>query len=132
MKYPWIQHHRDTFPVVVMCRVLEVSDSGYYDWQRRKPSPRADRTAKIRGDVREVFEQSQGIYGSRKIVEALEKHQQLESACRNTVVKAMRQMGLRSCVTKTFKPTPGSRPPRPTPIRPRPRTCWIKTSKPTG
>ena len=93
---------------------------------------RSVRTEKIRNGVREVFEQSGGRYGSRKIVEALKQQDALESACRNTVVKAMRQMGLRSCVTKTFKPTPGSRPPRPTPIRPRPRTCWIKTSKPTG
>ncbi len=105
MRYPWIQQHRDTFPVAAMCRVLEVSDSGYYPWLGRDPSPRADRTAKIREDVREVFEQSQGIYGSRKIAEALEQHEQLESACRHTVTKAMREMGLRSRVAKTFKPT---------------------------
>ncbi len=43
MRYPWIQQHRDTFPVAAMCRVLEVSDSGYYEWQRRKSSPRSKR-----------------------------------------------------------------------------------------
>jgi putative transposase len=30
--------------------------------------------------------------------------QDLESACRNTVAKAMRQLGLQSRVTKAFKP----------------------------
>lgn len=38
MRYQWIQQHRQTFPVAAMCRVLEVSDSGYYDWLQREPS----------------------------------------------------------------------------------------------
>ncbi len=115
MRYQWIQRHRDTFPVAAMCRVLAVSDSGYYGWLRRKPSPRAKRTQAIRQQVREVFEQSQGIYGSRKIVEMLEKRDQLESACRNTVAKAMKHLGLRSCVAKAFKPTTTQADPTKTP-----------------
>ena len=31
MKYAWITQHRDSFPVGVMCDVLNVSPSGYYD-----------------------------------------------------------------------------------------------------
>ena len=105
MRYRWIKQHRDVFPVAVMCDVLEVSDSGYYDWGKRKPGFRAQRTQKIRDDVRDAFEQSGGIYGSRKIVEALEKQDALTSACRNTVAQTMREMGLRSCSAKAFKPT---------------------------
>ena len=104
MRYRWIQQHRDTFVVTAMCRVLKVSRSSYYDWLRQPPSPRVIRAEKIRDGVRKVFEQSGGSYGSRKIVEALEQQDALESACRNTVSKAMREMGLRSCVAKTFKP----------------------------
>jgi len=66
MRYQWIQRHGDALPVAAMCRVLAVSDSGYYSWRRRKPSPRAKRTQAIRKQIRQVFEQSQGIYGSRK------------------------------------------------------------------
>lgn len=105
MRYRWVRQHRHTFPVAALCRVLEVSDSGYYDWLRRRPAARTLRTRKLQEQVRGVFEQSGGIYGSRKIVRALDQHDQLESACRNTVSKAMRQLGLRSCVAKTFKPT---------------------------
>ena len=32
MRYRWIHQHREVFPVTAMCRVLEVSDSGYYGW----------------------------------------------------------------------------------------------------
>ena len=115
MRYQWIRQHRDVFPVAAMCRVLKVSDSGYYGWVKRKPSPRAIRIEKIREDVRATFEQSGGVYGSRKIVEALEKHDQLESACRHTVTQAMRQLGLRSCVAKAFKPTTTQADPTKTP-----------------
>ena len=115
MRYRWVKHHRDVFPVAVMCNVLSVSDSGYYAWVKRKPSSQAQRTWKIHEDVRNAFEQSGGVYGSRKIVEVLEKQDELESACRNTVTKAMRQLGLRSCVAKAFKPTTTQTDPTKTP-----------------
>ena len=40
MKYAWINQHRDSFPVAVMCDVLNVSPSGYYDSIDREPSNR--------------------------------------------------------------------------------------------
>jgi putative transposase len=105
VKYAWIREHRDSFPVVVACDVLEVSTSGYYAWFDRAPSPRARRTARIREAVREVHATSHGIYGSVKITEALEERSDLERACRNTVAKAMREMGLKSRVSRAFTPT---------------------------
>lgn len=105
MKYAWIRQHRDSFPVVVACQVLEVSTSGYYAALDREPSPRARRTARIRQAVREVHAQSHGIYGSLKIAEALDERNNLERACRNTVARAMREMGLKSRVSRQFKPT---------------------------
>ena len=35
----------------------------------------------------------------------LAKDDRLESACRNTIAKAMKEMGLKSCVSRKFKPT---------------------------
>ena len=105
MKYAWIREYRDSFPVVVACNVLEVSTSGYYAWFDREPSPRAQRTARIREAVRELHAESHGVYGSVKITEALEERSDLERACRNTVAKAMREMGLKSRVSRAFTPT---------------------------
>ena len=51
MKYVWITQHRDSFPIALMCRVLGVSRSGYYDSVDRPVSPRAQRSAKIRDSV---------------------------------------------------------------------------------
>ena len=105
MKYAWIRQHRDSFPIVVACEVLEVSTSGYYASLDRPPSPRAQRTARIRQAVRDVHAQSHGIYGSVKITKALDERHDLEHACRNTVAQAMREMGLKSRVSRAFTPT---------------------------
>jgi putative transposase len=105
VKYAWITQHRDSFPIAVLCDVLRVSTSGYYASLRREPSPRAQRRERIRQAVAHVYAQSHGIYGSHKVARELCQRDELESACRNTVATAMRQLGLASCLRKTFKPT---------------------------
>lgn len=105
MKYAWIAQHRDSFPIAVMCDVLRVSTSGYYASQDRMPSPRAQRQERIQQAVQQVHAESHGIYGSRKIAEVLETRADLESACRNTVAAAMRELSLASKVVKAFQPT---------------------------
>jgi putative transposase len=76
-----------------MCEVLQVSTSGYYAWINRQPSPRAVRHERIRQAVREVHAASRGVYGSHKVAKKLLNHDDLETACRNTVASAMREMG---------------------------------------
>jgi putative transposase len=105
VKYAWITQHRDSFPITVMCDVLRVSTSGYYDSLGREPSSRAQRHQRIQQAVQQVHAQSHGIYGSYKVAQQLQKRDDLESACRNTVAATMRELGLASCVCKAFKPT---------------------------
>jgi putative transposase len=105
VKYAWIQEHRDSFPIDPMCEVLSVSKSGYYASLERPLSPRAERSRRIRSAVRQVHAQSHGIYGSAKIAKKLAQNDRQESACRNTVARAMREMGLASRVSKAFTPT---------------------------
>jgi len=105
VKYAWIARHRDSFPVSVMCDAMNVSPSGYYDSIERPPSERAKRRERIRQAVEQVHAESHGIYGSYKVAETLQNRDDLESACRNTVAAAMREMGLKSRICKRFKPT---------------------------
>jgi putative transposase len=105
VKYAWITENRDSFPVNMMCEVLNVSSSGYYDSMDRPPSERAKRHERIQLAVERVHAESHGVYGSVKVAEVLQKRDDLESACRNTVASAMREMGLKSRVCKRFKPT---------------------------
>lgn len=104
MKYAWIQEHKDSYPVAAMCGVLQVSKSGFYRSLKAQPGPRAQRTERIHAAVKQVFEQSDQTYGSVKIAKQLQKRDDLESPCRNTVAKAMRDMGVKSKVFRKFKP----------------------------
>jgi putative transposase len=105
MKYAWILEHRDSFPVAVMCQVLRVSPSGYYDSVDRKPSKRTQRHERIKQSVQRVHAESYGIYVSAKIADRLQQSDELESACRNTVATSMRELGIESRVSKSFTPT---------------------------
>jgi putative transposase len=105
VKYAWIREHRDSFPVAVLCDALEVSASGYYAWLDRPPSPRAQRHDQIQAAVQRVHTESHGIYGSHKIARELQERPDLESACRNTVSRAMRELGLKSRISRAFAPT---------------------------
>ena len=105
MKYAWIREHRDSFPIALMCHVLQVSRSGYYSSVKREPSPRAVRRTKIQQTVARLHSESHGIYGSVKIARQMRQDDELESACRNTVATAMRELGLKSRVSKSFSPT---------------------------
>ena len=105
MKYAWIEDHRDQFPVKEMCRVFRVSRSGFYKSRNAQPSARTVRRQKIFEQVKRLYDQSDSIYGSYKIADRMKNDDQLETACRNTVAKAMQEMGLKSKVSKKFKPT---------------------------
>ena len=105
MKYAWITEHRDSFPVAVMCEVLDVSKSGYYSSLERPQSPREVRSARIRESVRQAHAESHGVYGSAKIAKTLAVRDDLETACRNTVTAALRELGLKSRIRRRFTPT---------------------------
>ena len=105
MKYVWIEEHRDSFPVKAMCIVLNVSRSGYYKSLSATTSKREERSVRIRNDVQRLYDESHQVYGSYKIADQLQNDDSMESACRNTVAKAMKEMGLRSRVSKSFTPT---------------------------
>lgn len=65
MKYAFIERHRQ-FPVTAMCRALQVSRSGYYEWRCRTPSARAQADQRLLTEVRRVHTQSRQAYGALK------------------------------------------------------------------
>ena len=105
MKYAWVKDNSDSLPVAAMCRAFQVSKSGYYRWLKAEPSLRTQRSERIHASIKQIYEESNQIYGSYKIADQLGKDDRLEAACRNTVATAMREMGLKSRVSKKFTPT---------------------------
>ena len=54
-------------PVARLCRVLEVSASGFYAWLRRAPSERARRDGELAERIVAIHEDSRGTYGAPRI-----------------------------------------------------------------
>jgi len=76
-----------------MCRVLEVSTSGYYAWLKRAPSERELTDAELLVRIRQFHERSDRTYGAPRIREDL-----IEAGIRvgeKRVARLMRKAGLR-------------------------------------
>ncbi len=73
MKYQFIRRHRLEFSVKRMCRVLELSISGFYAWLKRRESRRKREDAQLLQAVRRIYEASRGTYGSPRIHRALKE-----------------------------------------------------------
>ena len=85
---------------------MDVSRSGLYDSLSRPESERSKRGDRIRESVAQVHQETDAIYGATKIAEELKHRDDLETACRNTVAQAMKELGIRSKVgRKAFRPT---------------------------
>ena len=79
------------YPVRTMCRVLEVSSSGYYAWRKRRLSRRAVVNAELLERIREAHEESDGTYGAPRAHAELAA-QGIEVSV-NRVARLMREAG---------------------------------------
>jgi putative transposase len=114
-----------------MCRVLEVSTSGYYAWRQRSPSARAQADAELTSRMSAIHERSHGTYGAPRV------HAELAAAGtqvgRKRVARLMRTAGLvgvsrRKWITTTVR----DRHARPAPdlvernfVAPAPNRLWV-------
>lgn len=106
MRYKWIKEHDREFPAAVMCKVLKVSDSGYYGNLVRPASASSRRRINIAQAAVRFYFESERIYGYRKVYEDL--HHINIDCCRETVRRIMRQIGLFSRVKRKFVHTTDS------------------------
>ena len=90
-----------------MCRVLKVSRIGYYRWLKRKPSRRQLDNQRLDAEIREIYEQSKGRYGSPKITQELRDRGRRVG--KNRVAKRMRKAGLRSKIRRKYRVTTDSK-----------------------
>ena len=61
--YRFVEREKANHPVATMCRVLEVSPSGFWAWSKRPPSRRALADAALTERIRDIHERSRGTYG---------------------------------------------------------------------
>ena len=71
MRYSCIDRRRNQYPVRMMCRLLQVSHSGYYAWRIRPESQRAKTDRELTELIRQIHADSDGVYGAAKITAEL-------------------------------------------------------------
>ncbi len=111
MRYRCIHRRRNQYPVRMMCRLLEVSRSGYYAWRVRPESERAKTDRQLTRVIRRIHTDSDGVYGSPKIRDEL-KDEGFHYG-RHKVARLMRKAGLQGCPKRRFKVTTQSDPTHP-------------------
>ena len=107
MRYSFIRDHRQQFRLAALCRVLQVSRSGYHAWLARPESARWQANQRLLAHIRAAHTRSRHTYGRRRI------HAQLRRdgiACsRNRVARLMRRHGLCGLRRRAFRATTDSR-----------------------
>jgi len=97
------------YPVTVLCRVMRVSRSGFYDYLKRgNHGPVHDPGAEtLKSRVRQIFKLSKSSYGSRRMAKQLkaEGHEVGRFKAR----RLMRELGLKAQAPRRFKVTTDSR-----------------------
>ena len=111
MTFAWIEERRAEWPVTTLCRVLEVSRSGFYAWRSRGPSETQTRRATLTEQVARIHAEAKARYGSPRM------HAELvgrgHDCCVNTVARVMRQAGIAAKTRRKFRQTTDSNHPHP-------------------
>jgi transposase InsO family protein len=101
VKFRFIREQRETFPVGQLCRVLEVSRSGFYASLKRAPSPRARDNDSLASIIDRIHRENRGVYGSPRVYRAL---QSIGIAVgKHRVARIMRVEGLRGRAARRFR-----------------------------
>lgn len=103
MRYAFIQEHTQQWTIVLQCRVLEVTRSGFYAWRQREPTAAALRQEELTEQIRQVHAASRQTYGAPRV------HQELLTrgrVCnRKTVAKYMHNAGITAKTYRRFRVT---------------------------
>lgn len=105
MKYAIVRENRsELLSVDLLCQLLFVSRSGFYDWSDRleNPSPASTDDKKLESNVIRVHFESRRIYGHRKVQEVLVSEGNQVGV--KKVYALMVKNGLKSKTKKAFKP----------------------------
>ena len=107
MRFGFIRTEKANYPVPVLCRVLEVSRSGFYAWSRREPSERARQDERLRVEVRAAHAASRETYGSPRI--QIELTDNGLRVSRKRVARLMAEESLHGQRKRRFRVTTDSR-----------------------
>ncbi len=113
MTFAFIEREKANHPIKVMCEVLGVSESGFFESRSRPRSPRATANVALLETIQEIHAMSRGTYGSPRVWAELRLGAGIRVS-RKRVERLMRLHGLegvyrrrrRGCTKKNPAATP--------------------------
>ena len=106
MKFHFMDRYGSGFTVRKMCRVLEVSRSGYYAYLRRGLSLRYAENRSLLTKIREIWEWNRRVYGSPPITAELRAQGIRCGEIR--IARIMKANGIASLTRRRYKITTNS------------------------
>lgn len=105
MKFAVIDDYRREYPLEAMCRLFDVSKSGYYEWRCKAPTrdERAVRDQKLVRTIEAIHLGSKKKYGSPNVADRLKGLG--FDVSESTVARRMKKYGIRSKLKRKFKAT---------------------------
>ncbi len=107
MKYGQMEALRQHYPVAVMSRVFEVSESGFYAWRDRPLSPRARENARLEIEIRAAHQRTRETCGPERLQSDLSDHGIRVGVDRIKHIR--RKLGIRCKQSRKFKVTTDSK-----------------------
>jgi putative transposase len=107
VRFQFIDAEKAAYPVVFLCRVLDVSASGFYAWRRRPEPTRALSDAQLAVEIAAEHKRSRGIYGSPRV--HLELRARGVRVGRKRVERLMRKNGIKGRQKRRFRRTTDSK-----------------------
>jgi putative transposase len=107
VRYAFIAEKQVAFPVTMLCRMLEVSRSGFYNYLANPETVRQRRDSALSAQTRSVFLEHKGRYGSPRVRRELRARGDVVS--KKKVAQIMRNEGLVARPKKRFRATTDSK-----------------------
>ena len=104
IKYGFIREQQKTFPVTVLCKVMQVSTSAFYAWAKTpEDTDKKVLQKQLEAKAIELFEENKNVQGSRRLSEAFIKAD--IQVGRYKARQLMNKLGLKPHYPKRFKVT---------------------------
>lgn len=107
MRYVFIAKWANEYPVALMCRVLRVTKSAYYDWKQRGAIVVGAEEFRLYSRMKALFAQSRDSLGSRRMVRRLRQAGYVMGRYR--VRRLMKRLGLVVKIKRKYRVTTQSK-----------------------
>ena len=97
---------RFKYGVAVMCGLLQVSRSGYYQWLNRRPCKRVLEEGRLEGEIKAAHQRTRETCGSERLQHELKEHGVKVGICR--IRRIRKKLGIRCKQKRKFKATTDS------------------------